>query len=147
MGCTVHGCAQGPPDEPDLTITADQATQANPIGVPPLLATSRYGGSAPYPVGNLPIQPSSMTVQPPPPDHHPGNYLLPLSIVSTLFCCTAFYFGIVAIYFSAQVENCMREGNLYGAHNAARKARLWCWITFGVGLPLNLVAVIVMSLD
>ena len=142
QGCTVHGCDHRPLDEPDVTITPEQAagpTHPTPMGTPPVLT-----GSTPF---NPPIQQHQSFASPDGPNTHPGTHLMPLSIVSTICCCSAFYFGIAAIYYSNRIEICMRIGDMHGAHDAARQARLWCWITLGVGLPLNLVLLAMFALD
>lgn len=59
------------------------------------------------------------------------NYLVQ-SILVTLFCCLPF--GIVAIVYSAQVNGKIQVGNIQGAIDASRKAKMWGWISFGVGL-------------
>jgi hypothetical protein len=77
---------------------------------------------------------------PPPPSYQPGygaapanvpNYLVQ-SILVTLCCCLPF--GIVAIVFAAQVNSKLAAGDVAGAMDASGKARMWCWIAFGVGI-------------
>jgi len=53
------------------------------------------------------------------------------AILTTLFCCLPL--GIVAIVFAAQVGGKLRAGDYDGAMNASKKAKIWCWISFGVG--------------
>lgn len=66
------------------------------------------------------------------------NYLWQ-SIVVTIVCCTCFPLGIVAIIFAAQVNDKLRRGDIQGAMQASKNAKLWCWITFGVGLLIWIV--------
>ena len=95
-------------------------------------------------------EPSSSQGVPPPPDRQgppappqrqrararPGdvpNYLVQ-AILVTIFCCLPF--GIVAIVFAAQVNGKLERGDHEGALRASSTAKLWSWISFGVGLGL-----------
>jgi len=69
------------------------------------------------------------------------------SILVTLFCCIPF--GIPAIVNASQVETKVRVGDLAGALESSRKARMWCWWAFlpsavGVGLYLLVAAVAIV---
>jgi hypothetical protein len=66
------------------------------------------------------------------------NYLWQ-SIVVTACCCLPF--GIVAIVFAAQVNSKLAAGDVQGAMASSRKANMWCWIAFGLGLVSNLAFV------
>ncbi len=70
-----------------------------------------------------------------PPERIP-NYLIP-SIFLTLFCCLPL--GIPAILFSAQVNGKIRAGDIQGAMESSRKAKKWCWLSFGVGLVVSIL--------
>ena len=59
------------------------------------------------------------------------NYLVQ-SILVTLFCCVPF--GIVCIVYAAQVNTKLAAGDYTGAVETSKKARTWCWISFGTGL-------------
>lgn len=59
------------------------------------------------------------------------NYL-PQAILATLCCCVPF--GIVSIVYAARVNGKASRGDIYGAQDASNKARMWAWISFGVGL-------------
>jgi hypothetical protein len=70
---------------------------------------------------------------PPPPAGAPvnvPNYLV-LSILS-LFCCTPL--GIVAIIFAAQVNGKVAAGDTAGALDASKKAKMFSFISIGLGL-------------
>jgi hypothetical protein len=71
------------------------------------------------------------------------NYLV-FAILATLFCCIPF--GIPAIVFAAQVNSRLQAGDLAGAQAASRNAKLWCWISVGVGLGFVALWVILMML-
>ena len=67
------------------------------------------------------------------------NYLWQ-SIVVTLCCCIPF--GIVAIVYSAQVNSKLIVGDAAGAQESANKAKMWCWIGFGLGLVFYVIPMI-----
>ncbi len=74
--------------------------------------------------------PAPTTSNTPPPAVIP-NYLVQ-SILVTLFCCWPF--GIPAIVLAAKVNGLAASGNIAGALDASNKAKMWCWISFGLGL-------------
>ena len=59
------------------------------------------------------------------------NYLVP-AILCTIFCCLPF--GIPAIIFAAQVNTKLAAGDVEGATEASKKAKIWCFVAFGLGL-------------
>jgi hypothetical protein len=70
---------------------------------------------------------------PPPPSGASAsipNYLV-LAIIS-LFCCTPL--GIVAIIFAAQVNGKVAAGDIAGATDASKKAKMFSYISIGLGL-------------
>jgi hypothetical protein len=69
------------------------------------------------------------------------NYLVQ-SILVTIFCCLPF--GIPAIVFSAQVNGKIQAGDIQGAMDASKKAKMWGWISFGVGLVGGILYLILM---
>lgn len=71
------------------------------------------------------------------------NYLAQ-SIIVTLLCCLPL--GIPAIVFAAQVNGKVQLGDLTGAREASRKAKMWCWWSMGLGLvAIAIQAVIQIS--
>src|SRR5579864_8597729 len=66
-----------------------------------------------------------------PPGATVPNYLV-FAILATVFCCLPA--GIPAIVFAAQVNGKLQAGDLAGAQSASNNAKMWCWISFGVGL-------------
>lgn len=46
----------------------------------------------------------------------------------------------------AQVNGKLQAGDIAGAQDAANKAKMFCWIGFGIGLPVNLIVIIVQAL-
>ena len=61
----------------------------------------------------------------------PPNYLV-FAILTTIFCCQIL--GIVSIVFAAQVNSRWNSGDVQGALDASKNAKLWAWIAFGSGL-------------
>jgi len=70
------------------------------------------------------------------------NYL-GAAIAVTVFCCLPF--GIPAIVYAAQVNPRLESGNLAGALEASRQARLWSWIGFGAGLAVALLYLLILA--
>lgn len=105
----------------------------------------------PLSAGAAPPPPSQSSYTPPPPPRPSGfgtpggpvpgapipNYLIQ-SILVTLCCCLPL--GIVAIIFAAQVNSKLAVGDIAGAQEASRKAKMFCWIAFGIGIALMLIS-------
>jgi hypothetical protein len=72
------------------------------------------------------------------------NYLMP-AILVTVCCCLPF--GIPAIVYAAQVNSKLSGGDVAGAQEASQKAKMWCWIAFGLGLASNVIAGIIYGLQ
>jgi hypothetical protein len=67
---------------------------------------------------------------------HVPNCLVP-AILVTLCCCLPF--GIPAIVYAGQVNGKLAAGDVAGAQEASRKAQMWCWISFGLGILGNVL--------
>jgi uncharacterized membrane protein YvbJ len=65
------------------------------------------------------------------------NYLVQ-AILVTIFCCLPF--GIVGIVFAAQVNRKLQAGDINGAMESSRKAKMWSWLGFGIGLGIQLIS-------
>lgn len=81
---------------------------------------------------------SQQWMPPPPPTDSPAsvpNYLVPAII--SVFCCSPL--GIVAIIFAAQVNGKVASGDIAGAVDASKKAKLFSFISIGIGLALGVV--------
>ena len=78
--------------------------------------------------------------QPPP---KPDNCLV-WAILSTLCCCLPF--GIVAIVYASQVDGKYAAGDYQGAVDSANKAKTWCWVSFGIGIVLTIISVLIQVL-
>jgi len=66
-----------------------------------------------------------------PPGAVTQNYLV-FAILATVLCCLPA--GIPAIVYAAQVNGKLQAGDLAGARAASDNAKMWCWISFGLGL-------------
>ena len=83
--------------------------------------TLQASAATPLPVTGVVIPPGTTV----------PNYLV-FSILATVLCCIPA--GIPAIVYSAQVNSKLLQGDLAGAQAASRNAKMWCWISFGLGL-------------
>ena len=61
------------------------------------------------------------------------------AILVTLCCCMPL--GIPAIVFASRVDGLVRMGNYSEAKACSDKAKMWCWIGFGLGIPANIIAI------
>ena len=78
---------------------------------------------------------------PPPPTAAPANipnYLIPA--ILSLFCCWPL--SIVAIIFAAQVNGKVASGDIQGAIDASKKAKLFSFIAIGIGLAVGIVYIL-----
>lgn len=54
------------------------------------------------------------------------------AILCTICCCMPF--GVVAIVYAAQVDGKKMSGDYQGARLSSDSAKMWCWISLGIGL-------------
>ncbi len=73
------------------------------------------------------------------PQTPPPNYLV-FAILTTIFCCQIL--GIVSIVFAAQVNSRWNSGDIPGALDASKNAKLWAWIAFGSGIIIVVITTI-----
>lgn len=74
----------------------------------------------------------SQSWTPPPPVNAaaPVSNNLVLAIIATvlsLFCCLPH--GVVSLIFAVQVNKKAEAGDIQGAQNAAKQAKMWAWIS------------------
>ena len=70
------------------------------------------------------------------------NYLWQ-SIVVTILCCWPL--GIPAIIYAAKVDGLKARGDIAGAREAAKNAKMWCGIALGLGLLIILGYIILIG--
>ncbi|MCE5254479.1 MAG: CD225/dispanin family protein [Actinomycetia bacterium] len=51
--------------------------------------------------------------------------------------------GIVAVVYASRVGNRLAVGDIAGAQDASRKARIWCWVSFGLAVAGVVLAILV----
>lgn len=88
---------------------------------------------APMPSAGVVLPPGTAVPGAVVPNYVVPNYLV-FAILVTVFCCLPT--GIPAIVFAAQVNGKLQAGNLAGAQADSKNAKLWCWISFGLGVAL-----------
>jgi interferon-induced transmembrane protein len=84
---------------------------------------------------------SQQWTPPPPPTASPAtvpNYLIPA--ILSLFCCWPL--AIVAIIFAAQVNGKVQSGDIQGAIDASKKAKLFSFISIGLGGAVILIYIV-----
>lgn len=59
------------------------------------------------------------------------------SIVCLVLCCLPA--AIPGIIFATKVDPAVARGDIAAAREASAKAKMWCWISFGVGLVANVL--------
>jgi len=112
-------CPQCGANNADNAMVCTQCGRALQTAVPAVPQTPMMGTP-------MPAAPGAML----PPGSVP-NYLV-FAILTTVFCCLPA--GIPAIVFAAQVNGKLQAGDLAGAQQSSKNAKLWCLISLGLGL-------------
>ena len=68
-----------------------------------------------------------------------NTWLIP-SILSAVLCCLPF--GIVAIVFAAKSNAALGSGDIAQAQINGEKAKVWFWVSFGVGIAWSLIVLV-----
>jgi hypothetical protein len=71
------------------------------------------------------------------------NYLIP-AILSTIFCCLPL--GVVSIIFATQVNSKVASGDIAGAMEASKKAKMFMFIAVGLGVASWICAIVIWIL-
>lgn len=109
-------CSQCGANNPDNALVCMQCGRSLQAGTAP----------APLPVTGV-VLPPGTTVP---------NYLV-FAILATVFCCLPT--GIPAIVYAAQVNGKLQAGDLAGAQLASKNAKMWCFVSLGLGLLVGLL--------
>lgn len=88
---------------------------------------------AAVPAAPAPIQTPGVVL---PPGTTIENYLV-FAILATVLCCLPA--GIPAIVYAAQVNGKLQAGDIAGAKASSDNAKMWCWISFGLGLGIIVI--------
>lgn len=64
------------------------------------------------------------------------NYLT-WAILANILCCPAL--GVVAVVYSAQVNGKIAMGDIEGAKQASKNAKMWCWLSFAISLAVYIL--------
>jgi len=67
------------------------------------------------------------------------NYLIP-AILATIFCCLPV--GVVSIIFAAQVNSKIATGDIAGAMESSKKAKMFMFIAVGAGLLTGVIVIV-----
>ena len=92
------------------------------------LVCMQCGRNLQPPTPAVPLQATGVVL---PPGQTVPNYLV-FAILSTVFCCLPA--GIPAIVYASQVNSKLLLGDMAGAQAASNNAKMWCWISLGLGL-------------
>ena len=72
-----------------------------------------------------------------------NTWLVP-AILGTLFCCMPF--GIVSIVFASKANSALGAGDFQQARENAEKAKIWFWVSFGVGIVASIAGIFLQIL-
>jgi len=124
--------AQQPGPAGPAWATPPDVTPHQGYGTQGYVTPPNYGGPPAYqPAPPWQQQPSWPMAAPP-------NYLAQAVLV-TLFCFLPT--GGAAIYFSSQVATRHSAGDYAGALDASNKAKMWCWLSLGIGVVVWLIVI------
>ena len=65
--------------------------------------------------------------------------------IATLIVCF-WPTGIAAVVYASQVGNKLALGDYAGARESSHKAKVWCWVTFGIGVGWIVIAIIIWAI-
>lgn len=79
----------------------------------------------------------------PPASSEVPNYLIP-AILATIFCCLPL--GVVSIIFATQVNSKIAAGDVAGAAESSRKAKMFMFLAVGGGVLVWVFAIVMWVL-
>jgi hypothetical protein len=94
------------------------------------------------PLVGAPASPAAFRSPGPDPAIKVPDYLVP-AILTTLCCCMPF--GIAAIVYASQASTKSKAGDIEGALAAAKNASLWSWLSFGSGIIITIIYILLMA--
>ncbi len=53
--------------------------------------------------------------------------------------------GIPAVVYAVQVDNKLARGDFAGARASSRNAKIWCWVSLGIGIALWVLTIILIA--
>lgn len=74
------------------------------------------------------------------PPHVPSHMVW--AILTLLLCFLPT--GIVAVVYASKVDGRLSMGDVAGARDASRNAKIWCWVSFGIGVAQWLFAIAIV---
>ena len=113
-------------------------------------STGQQTGQQPPPYQQQYQQQYQQTRQPPPQYFQPASAhgavpripsYMAWAIVTLILCFWPT--GIVAVVYASQVGNKLTLGDYAGAQESSRKAKVWCWVTFGIAIAGIVIGIIV----
>lgn len=122
------------PDWKPLGSFPELLPEGAPTSPPSAPQATPSASDAPTTAALAPASPSQGAGSIPPGERIP-TYLWQ-SIVVLILCCLPL--AIPALVYATKVEPAQVRGDLATARDASDKAKMWCWIAFGVGLAANL---------
>ena len=165
MFCPQCGATNADLDRYCIACGADMAPQAQGGGSTPPTAPQyqppypQYGtqyqqqGYQPAPYGSSPYQQTPYQQGPyqsAPYQSTPTRYGMPLSLptylgwaIATLLTCF-WPASVVALVYGGQVNSKLAMGDYNGALHSSGRAKLWCWISFGVAIGFWVLAIIII---
>ena len=54
--------------------------------------------------------------------------------------------GIPAVVYASQVNNKLVRGDIAGAQDSSHKAKMWCWISFGIAIVIFVLLIVAFGL-
>jgi hypothetical protein len=128
----------------DLVWNASMSDWA-PIGTLPEFSHAQAGQTpaTPDPLASTPspeVAPSDVTPTAISPAPYSGEKIptyLWQSIVAIICCCLPA--GVVSLVYAIKVDPAIQAGNIAAAKEASKNAKMWFWISFGVGIVVQSV--------
>lgn len=109
---------------------------------------SQAGGQ---PAAQLPPQYQQPYQQPAQPGPYGYGGMVPRVASHLVWAIISFVFffwptAIAAIVYASRVNNRLAIGDFYGAQEASRKAKIWCWVSFIIAVVVWVVVAVVAVL-